>query len=106
MCDCFKNELLRYFWIVCIGVVFVVWSGMFVGCNVIINKVVFNWVKMVLGVDEVNWIVKVWWVVDGNYWISLGVSVGIDMMFGWIEYEYGRNESERIRIGMEWNVLN
>ena len=27
------------------------------------------------------------------------------MMLGWIEHVYGRDESERIRIGMEWNAL-
>ncbi|ETS81116.1 hypothetical protein PFICI_06118 [Pestalotiopsis fici W106-1] len=58
------------------------------------------------GAEDVNWIAKARWVVDGNLWTSSGVSAGTDMTLAWIEHVYGRNESERIRIMMEWNALN
>jgi hypothetical protein len=27
-------------------------------------------------------------------------------MLGWLEHMYGREQSESLRIGMEWNALN
>lgn len=104
--DRLENEPPKYLWTVCTGASLAARTGKLAGRNATTNKAAFNWVKSVEGADKVNWIAKARWVVDGNYWTSSGVSAGTDMMLGWIEHEYGRNESERIRIGMEWNALN
>jgi putative intracellular protease/amidase len=95
-----------YLWTVCTGASIAARTGQLAGRNATTNKAAFNWVKSVDGAEDVNWIAKARWVVDGNYWTSSGVSAGTDMMLGWIEHAYGRNESERMRIGMEWNALN
>ena len=104
--DRLENEDPKYLWTVCTGASIAARTGKLAGRNATTNKAAFTWVKTVDGAEDVNWIEKARWVVDGNYWTSSGVSAGTDMMLGWIEHEYGRNESERIRIGMEWNALN
>lgn len=104
--DRLVNEPPKYLWTVCTGAALAARTGQLAGRNATTNKAAFNWVKTQEGADEVNWIAKARWVVDGNYWTSSGVSAGTDMLLGWIEHEYGRNESERMRIGMEWNALD
>lgn len=95
----------EYLWTVCTGASLAARTGMLAGRNATTNKAAFNWVKTVDGAEDVNWIAKARWVVDGNYWTSSGVSAGTDMMLSWIEHQFGHNESERIRIGMEWVAL-
>ncbi|KAI1764712.1 class I glutamine amidotransferase-like protein [Hypoxylon sp. FL1150] len=97
---------LAYMMTVCTGTALLARTGKIAGRNATTNKAAFNWVKSVEHADEVNWIAKARWVVDGNLWTSSGVSAGTDMTLGWIEHLYGRNESERIRVMMEWNSLN
>ncbi|KAH7309643.1 class I glutamine amidotransferase-like protein [Stachybotrys elegans] len=76
------------------------------GKNATTNKAAFNWVKTQQGAQDVNWIPRARWVVDGKLWTSSGVSAGTDMTLGWIEHVHGRNESERVRLLMEWNALD
>ena len=97
---------LDYMMTVCTGASLLARTGKMAGKNATTNKAAFNWVKSVEHADEVNWIAKARWVVDGNLWTSSGVSAGTDMTLAWIEHMYGRNKSEEIRIGMEWNALN
>lgn len=102
----FDDPELEYMMTVCTGASLLARTGKIAGRNATTNKAAFNWVKSVEHADEVNWIAKARWVVDGNVWTSSGVSAGTDMALGWIEHLYGRNESERIRILMEWVALN
>lgn len=97
---------LDYMMTVCTGTSILARTGKFAGKNATTNKAAFDWVKSVDGAEDVNWIAKARWVVDGNLWTSSGVSAGTDMTLAWIEHVYGKNESERIRITMEWNALN
>lgn len=97
---------LRYVMTVCTGTALLARTGKIAGRNATTNKAAFNWVKSVEHAQDVNWIAKARWVVDGNLWTSSGVSAGTDMTLGWIEHLYGRNESESIRVMMEWNALN
>ncbi|KAI1116972.1 class I glutamine amidotransferase-like protein [Nemania sp. NC0429] len=99
-------DKLDYLMTVCTGASLMARTGNMAGKNATTNKAAFNWVKSVDGADKVNWIAKARWVVDGNLWSSSGVSAGTDMMLSWIEHVAGHNESERIRINMEWNPLN
>ncbi|KAI1393033.1 class I glutamine amidotransferase-like protein [Hypoxylon trugodes] len=97
---------LDYMMAVCTGTSLLARTGKIAGRNATTNKAAFNWVKTVEHAEDVNWIAKARWVVDGNLWTSSGVSAGTDMTLGWIEKLYGRNESERVRNLMEWNALN
>jgi putative intracellular protease/amidase len=101
-----RFDCLQYMMTVCTGASLLARTGKIAGRNATTNKAAFNWVKSVPGADKVNWIAKARWVVDGNVWTSSGVSAGTDQILGWIEHVYGRNKSETIRIGMEWNALN
>ncbi|RYP77501.1 hypothetical protein DL771_001074 [Monosporascus sp. 5C6A] len=97
---------LDYMMTVCTGASLLARTGKIAGKNATTNKAAFKWVKGVEHADEVNWIAKARWVVDGNVWTSSGVSAGTDMTLSWIEHLHGRNESERIRNLMEWVALN
>ncbi|KAF7523472.1 hypothetical protein G7054_g11767 [Neopestalotiopsis clavispora] len=97
---------LDYMMTVCTGTSILARTGKIAGKDATTNKAAFDWVKSVDGAEDVNWIAKARWVVDGNLWTSSGVSAGTDMTLAWIEHVYGKNESERIRITMEWNALN
>ncbi|KAI4597926.1 hypothetical protein KJ359_003733 [Pestalotiopsis sp. 9143b] len=97
---------LDYMMTVCTGTSILARTGKIAGKNATTNKAAFNWVKSVEHAEDVNWIAKARWVVDGNLWTSSGVSAGTDMTLAWIDHVYGRNESGRIRIQMEWNALN
>ncbi|KAI0380335.1 class I glutamine amidotransferase-like protein [Hypomontagnella monticulosa] len=97
---------LDYMMTVCTGASLLARTGKIAGKNATTNKASFNWVKSVEHADEVNWIAKARWVVDGNVWTSSGVSAGTDMALGWIEHMYGRNQSENVRNLMEWNSMN
>ncbi|XXH05338.1 hypothetical protein Hte_011764 [Hypoxylon texense] len=102
-----RRRRLRYVLSVCTGASLVARTGRIAGRNATTNKAAFNWVKSVEHAADVNWIAKARWVVDGDdLWTSSGVSAGTDMTLGWVEHVYGRNESERIRVMMEWNALN
>ncbi|CAI4214367.1 unnamed protein product [Parascedosporium putredinis] len=100
-----NDPALSYMMTVCTGASLLARTGEIAGRNATTNKAAFNWVKSVEYADEVNWIPKARWVVDGHVWTSSGVSAGTDMTLGWVEHMYGKEEKERIRIGMEWNAL-
>ncbi|KAI0179055.1 class I glutamine amidotransferase-like protein [Hypoxylon sp. FL1284] len=91
---------------VCTGASLLARTGRLAGRNATTNKAAFNWVRSVEHAEDVNWIAKARWVVDGNIWTSSGVSAGTDMALAWIEHVYGRNDSENVRIQMEWNAMN
>lgn len=95
----------QYVMTVCTGAALAARTGRIGSHNATTNKAAFNWVKTQEGADEVNWIARARWVVDGKLWTSSGVSAGTDMTLNWIEHLHGRNESERVRILMEWNDL-
>ncbi len=67
------------------------------------NKISFEWVKSVN--DNVNWIKKARWVVDGKYYTSSGVSAGIDMTLGFVSDRFGMERANEIAEHIEyvWN---
>lgn len=95
-----------YVMTVCTGTSLIARTGLFSGKNATTNKAAFNWVKSVEHAEDINWIAKARWVVDGNLWTSSGVSAGTDMTLAWIEHVWGRNSSENVRVSMEWNASN
>ncbi|KAI0881360.1 class I glutamine amidotransferase-like protein [Annulohypoxylon maeteangense] len=102
----FDDPGLAYMMTVCTGASLLARTGKIAGRNATTNKAAFNWVKSVEHAEDVNWIAKARWVVDGNVWTSSGVSAGTDMTLSWIEHLYGKNESESMRVQLEWNALN
>jgi putative intracellular protease/amidase len=101
-----RFDSLQYMMTVCVGTSLLARSGKIAGKNATTNKSAFEWVKSVPGADEVNWIPKARWVVDGNVWTSSGVSAGTDQMLGWIAHVWGHDLSTTIKNVMEWNALN
>ncbi|KAI1206991.1 class I glutamine amidotransferase-like protein [Annulohypoxylon truncatum] len=97
---------LSYVMTVCTGASLLARTGRIAGRNATTNKAAFEWVKSVEHAADVNWIAKARWVVDGRVWTSSGVSAGTDMALGWVEHLFGRNESEGLRVELEWNGLN
>lgn len=100
-----QDPELSYLMTVCTGAALLARSGAMAGKNATTNKAAWNWVKSQKGADQVNWIGKARWVVDGNLWTSSGVSAGTDMMLGWIEHVYGHQAMIDSRNSLEWNQL-
>ncbi|NMM63247.1 DJ-1/PfpI family protein [Clostridium sp. P21] len=67
------------------------------------NKQALEWVKSVS--DQVNWIEKARWVVDGKYYTSSGISAGIDMVLGFVSDRFGKDKATKIANDIEyiWN---
>jgi transcriptional regulator GlxA family with amidase domain len=51
---------------------------------------------------NVKWVKEARWAEDGNIWTSSGISAGIDMMFAFIEKQYGSDAAEDVRRGSEY----
>lgn len=100
-----EEDWPQYVLSVCTGAALLARTGKFGGKNATTNKAAFNWVRSVQGAEDINWIARARWVVDGKLWSSSGVSAGTDMTLGWIEHLHGRNQSETMRVMMEWNKL-
>lgn len=100
-----ENSDLSYIMTVCTGASLLARTGAMAGRNATTNKAAFEWVQSVENATDINWIAKARWVVDGNMWTSSGVSAGTDMTLGWLEHLFGKNESERVRMYLEWNKL-
>lgn len=88
---------------VCTGAALLARSGSLKGKQATTNKRAFNWV--VNQDKEVLWVKKARWVQDDNIFTSSGVSAGIDMSLGFIEYLLGKEKAIEIsnRIEYKWN---
>jgi transcriptional regulator GlxA family with amidase domain len=51
---------------------------------------------------KVNWVAVARWVVDGNIWISSGISAGIDLTIAFLEAIYGNETATTIANAMEY----
>lgn len=67
------------------------------------NKLAWSWA--VAQGENVNWIRKARWVVDGKYYTSSGVTAGIDMALAFVSDEIGHEAAKKISAGLEyvWN---
>ncbi|WP_315120206.1 DJ-1/PfpI family protein [uncultured Clostridium sp.] len=93
----------KYIMSVCTGAALLAKAGILKGKKATTNKRAFTWV-MDQGKD-ILWIKKARWVNDGNIFTSSGVSAGMDMTLGFIEYLMGREKAIEISNGIEykWN---
>jgi transcriptional regulator GlxA family with amidase domain len=44
--------------------------------------------------QQVQWVPKARWVVDGNIWTSSGISAGIDLTFAWMAEVFGEEKAQ------------
>lgn len=67
------------------------------------NKLAWDWV--IQQSENVKWIKKARWVVDGKFYTSSGVTAGTDMSLGFVNDLVGLQVAERIAVGLEyiWN---
>lgn len=88
---------------VCTGAALLAGTGLLKGRKATTNKRAFNWVTD--QDKDVLWVKKARWVQDGNIFTSSGVSAGIDMSLGFIEFLNGKEKALEIsnRIEYKWN---
>lgn len=91
----------KYVLTVCTGSALLAKTGLLDGRKATGNKTAFDWTRS-CG-ENVLWQREPRWVGDGRYYISAGVSAGIDMALGFIEDLYGSDEAERIANRMEYH---
>ncbi|KAH8160350.1 hypothetical protein CIB48_g7888 [Xylaria polymorpha] len=80
--------------LVCTGSAIVAMSGILDGRRATSNKKSWEWATS--QGPAVNWVRQARWVVDGNVWTSSGVSAGIDLIFAFIEDQYGEEVATQL----------
>lgn len=93
----------QYCLTVCTGSALLAKTGLLDTKKATSNKKAFAWVKSVN--NDVKWVEKARWVVDGNYYTSSGVSAGMDMVLGFIRDQLGVKTAMQISDYIEyiWN---
>lgn len=91
---------LRYLLTVCTGSAIVAQSGLLDGKRATSNKRSWDWATS--QGPAVTWVRHARWVVDGNIWTSSGISAGIDLIFAFIEDQYGEETAKRLAHGAEY----
>lgn len=91
---------LKYLITVCTGSGLAARAGVLDGKRATTNKMA--WDEITALVENVDWVPRARWVVDGKVWTSSGVSAGIDVTLAWIEEVYGREVAQKIANGIEY----
>lgn len=91
---------LRYFLTVCTGSALAARAGVLDGKRATTNKRAWN--EVIAMREGPNWIRRARWVADGNVWTSSGISAGMDMMFAYVEYIWGKKFANSISKSMEY----
>ena len=88
---------------VCTGSALLAKAGILDGRRATTNKVAFAWVASQS--SRVHWQKTAWWVGDGKFVTSSGVSAGTDMALGLVEKLYGRAMADSVARAAEycWN---
>ncbi|KAF7561029.1 hypothetical protein G7046_g3109 [Stylonectria norvegica] len=97
--DAFPN--LRYLLTVCTGSALAARAGVLDGHEATSNKRSFSWVKT--QGPKVRWVLEARWVTCDNIWTSSGISAGLDMMYAFVESQYGEEVAEDIAIASEYS---
>ncbi len=88
---------------VCTGSGLLAKTGLLSNRSATSNKRAFDWAVSMD--NDVNWLKKARWSVDGKYYTSSGVSAGMDMTLGFIADRHGIETAEEVANRMEylWN---
>jgi transcriptional regulator GlxA family with amidase domain len=96
-------EGARYVLTVCTGSALLAKTGLLDGRRATTNKIGFEWASS--QGENVRWLKRARWVVDGKYYTSSGISAGIDMALGFVADRHGRAAALEAARQMEyvWN---
>ena len=92
------------FWLsICTGSALLAKCGVLNNIKATSNKKALEWVKQTN--ENVIWIDKARWVVDGKFYTSSGVSAGMDMALGFVSDQFGKDKAYEISEFIEyiWN---
>lgn len=97
------SEAAPFVLTVCTGSALLAKTGLLNGRRATSNKKAFGWVQSVS--EEVVWVKQARWVVDGKFYTSSGVSVGMDMTLGFLCDLHGQNTAKNVADEIEyiWN---
>lgn len=88
---------------ICTGSALLAKCGVLNNIKATSNKKALEWVKQTN--ENVIWIDKSRWVVDGKFYTSSGVSAGMDMALGFVSDQFGKDKAYEISEFIEyiWN---
>lgn len=88
---------------VCTGSALLAKTGLLDARKATSNKLSWNWVMAQN--ENVHWVKKGRWVVDGKYYTSSGITAGIDMSLGFVSDTVGPDAARKIASALEyvWN---
>lgn len=91
---------LRYLLTVCTGSGLAARAGVLDGKRATSNKRAWN--EVIALREEPTWVRRARWVAEGNIWSSSGISAGMDMMFAYVEYVWGKEFANVVSKRMEY----
>ena len=96
-------EKSRFVLCVCTGSALLARTGLLDGRRATSNKMAWPWV--IAQRQEVQWVKKARWVVDGEFYTSSGITAGIDMALGFVADQIGVGVAKKISAALEyvWN---
>lgn len=96
-------EESRFCLSICTGSALLAKCGVLNNIKATSNKKALEWVKQTN--ENVIWIDKARWVVDGKFYTSSGVSAGMDMALGFVSDQFGKDKAYEISEFIEyiWN---
>lgn len=97
------SEECKYVMTVCTGSALLAKTGLLNGKKATSNKRAFDWV--VTNGENVNWIRKARWTVDGKFYTSSGVSAGMDMVLGFLSDMHGIQFARQVAFQIEYNWI-
>jgi transcriptional regulator GlxA family with amidase domain len=95
------SELSTYVLTVCTGSALLARTGLLDNRIATSNKRSFDWVTT--NGENVHWIKKARWTVDGKYYTSSGVSAGMDMTLGFLKDMHGEAFAKTVAFQIEYN---
>jgi len=96
-------EESKFVFTVCTGSALLAKTGLLDGRIATSNKIAFPWV--ITNGENVNWLKKARWTVDGKYHTSSGVSAGMDMTLGFLSDIHGIEFARQVAVQIEYNWI-